>query len=157
MADHLIVLHVDFAVGLLDCCILFLGTQLVLKLLEVREFWRLLVLDQEQSWVTDWLGWGQELALLFEVLTIADSGGGGFFVLDTLNHLIEVEAYRQLLGALTIGVHDEEVTLFVLSPHTTLVQVNSVDTWATLKRHTKDLKEVIVILLPEILLLSNAV
>jgi hypothetical protein len=61
------------------------------------------------------------------------------------------------LHAFAVGIDNEEVAFLVLSPETTLLQVNSVDTASALEWHSEQLKEVVVVCCSELLLLTDAI
>jgi len=91
------------------------------------------------------LGRWQEFAFIFNELTVTNSGRVGLLVLNTLNHLVQVKGYRQLLSRVSISIHNEEITFFILSPKSSLIQVDRVHTRSSLNRHTEQLEEVVII------------
>ena len=69
----------------------------------------------------DCLGRWQELALVLNELTIANSRGVRLFVLDSLYHLVQVKGDRKLFSRITVGINNEEITFFILCPESSLI------------------------------------
>jgi hypothetical protein len=103
------------------------------------------------------LGRRQELALVLNVLPISDPWGVWLFVFNSFYHLVQIKRHRKFLHGFTISIHNKEVSFFVLGPDTALFQVACVNSTAALKRHSKQLEEVIVVFRTELHLFTNLV
>jgi len=88
------------------------------------------VLDHKQSGMSHCLGRRQELAFLFNVLSITSrkrSWTIRFFSVDALNELIQVEGDRELLHRVAIGKDNKVIAFFVKHPQLTFSKLSSVD------------------------------
>jgi hypothetical protein len=103
------------------------------------------------------LGRWQELALVFDEFSITDSGRVRLLVLDTFDHLVQVERDRQFLSRVSVGIHNEEVTFLILGPESTLIQVDGVDARSAFDGHTEELEEVVIIIDSELFLVTDLV
>ena len=103
------------------------------------------------------LGRWQEFALIFNELSITDSRRVRLLVLDTFDHLIQVERDRQFFSRVSIGIHNEEVTFFILSPQSTLIQVDGVNTRSAFNGDSKEFEEVVVIVDSKLFLVTYLV
>lgn len=103
------------------------------------------------------LGRWQELALVFDEFSITDSGRVRLLVLDTFDHLVQVERDRQFLSRVSVGIHNEEVTFLILGPESTLIQVDGVDAGSAFDGHTEELEEVVIIIDSELFLVTDLV
>ena len=137
--------------------VLLVAHEEVLELLSVDVLRHTIALHQEETWVSDCLRGRQELALILDILTVFDAWRGWLLIVDAFDHLVQIERDRELLCGVTISIDDEVVTLLILRPDATLLQVSCVDTRATLARDTKQLKEVVVVVHSKVHLLANAV
>lgn len=140
-----------------DVAVFVVAHEQVLKLVLVHELSRAVVLDEEESGVRHSLGRRQEFALIFNILAVFDPRGRRLFVVDSLDHLVKVEGHGQLLGRITIGVDDEMIALLIGRPDASLLQVGSVNTGSSLVRHTKELKEVVIVVDSKLHLFADAV
>jgi len=143
--------------GGLDISILVSSAQHMLKLLKAAVLGSSAIFDQEKLWIADCLRWRQELCLVLEVFAVGYPRRVRFFIFDTFDHLVQIEAHGQFLGALTICIDYKKVTLLILSPKTALFQVDGVDTGSSLEWHPKYLKEVVVVFLAEFKLFTDII
>jgi hypothetical protein len=71
--------------------------------------------------------------------------------------LIQVERDRQFFSRVSIGIHNKEVTFFILSPQSTLIQVDGVNTRSAFNGDSKEFEEVVVIVDSKLFLVTYLV
>ena len=101
--------HEEVALGLLvvdgdallasnDISIFNIDSKEVLKLTFTVELSGSILPDKEETWFRDCLWWWKELAFLFDVLSILNARRVWLFVINTLDHLVQVERDTKLLS-----------------------------------------------------------
>ena len=82
-----------------------------------------IVLDHEQAWVSNSLGWRQELAFLFDMFPVASgkcSWAVRLLAVDALDELVQIEGDTELLNGIAVGIDNEVVAFLVQHPELSL-------------------------------------
>ena len=126
MANRRFILNANFLLTLNHTVVLVLCPEQVVELGLAEEFCRAVLSNQEQSWFSHRLGWWQEFTFFLDVLAFWDPWRPGLFVINALDHLVQVKRHRELLSRVAICINHEVIAFFVLGPHSALIKVASI-------------------------------